>query len=110
MLRPVGPVNLLISIKHSGIHPHGGTGIDIYGNLRLLRKAFGSGNLLDGWHSAVHSIPHLMISEEPNRLSHSLLGQTNYTESEGNSRVIHVQRRKKCIPFHDTDKMEVSQP
>ena len=49
--RPAGPVNLLLGLIYSSLHPVLQPGCT--GDLRLLSSRFGTGLLIDGWHDAV---------------------------------------------------------
>ena len=45
IIRPSGPVNILIGIQNAAMHP---TTTAVAGNLRLLKTEFGTGMLVDG--------------------------------------------------------------
>ena len=54
LIRPVGPVDLLIGIHIVQIHPlFADPKKHIKGNLRMLMSQFGSGLLLDGTHKSI---------------------------------------------------------
>jgi hypothetical protein len=52
--RPAGPVDLLLGLNYSSLHPVPHP--DYTGDLRLLNSHFGTGLLLDGWHGAVNPV------------------------------------------------------
>ena len=78
IMRPTGPVDLLLGIQYAGLHllvadktKH------IEGNLRLLTSEFGTGFLLDGYHPELNTRS-VGITREAYEISHASIGKLRY--------------------------------
>ena len=47
---PKRRIDILIGLNYNSLHPYGGTGVDIVGNLKALRSSFGCGWVIGGCH------------------------------------------------------------
>ena len=47
---PKRRIDILIGLNYNSLHPYGGTGVDVVGNLKALRSRFGCGWVIGGCH------------------------------------------------------------
>ena len=111
--RPCGPIDLLIGIQQASLHPTGGTGGNVVGNLRLLDSKFGTGKILDGSHPSIQMIPPVVASTETINLTHAVLGELRYQglgRQAAVKSISHIKKIRGLLPFTECEELGVTQP
>ena len=57
LIRPSGPVDLLMGINYASLHPYDDSTPRVDGELKLLRSNFGTGWVIEGYHPSVNQSP-----------------------------------------------------
>ena len=63
LIRPSGPVDLLVGVNHASIHPYDDTVPRCDGELKLLRSIFGTGWVIEGHHAMIQAFFHFSSLE-----------------------------------------------
>ena len=54
---PKRRIDILVGLNYNSLHPYGGTGVDLVGNLKALRSRFGCGWVIGGCHEDLKVCP-----------------------------------------------------